>query len=108
MAHICHLMGLGIEGAACYSEVMPLARHEAAIYRIDLQGALDHSWSEEMGGLSIQLVHRADGEVLTQLSGTLTDQSALAGVLNLACSLGMPVLLVQFLGPSELDERING
>jgi hypothetical protein len=101
-------MGLGMGRATCYIEAMPLARHEAANYRIDLQGALDHTWAEEMGGLSIRLVHRPDGEVLTQLSGTLSDQSALAGVLNLACSLGMPVLLVQFLGPSELDERING
>jgi hypothetical protein len=87
---------------------MPLARHEAAIYRIDLQGELDHSWSEEMGGLSIQLVHRPGGEVLTQLSGTLPDQAALAGVLNLACSLGMPVLLVQYLGTSDLGGRHNG
>ena len=37
-----------------YSGDMPISSHEAVLYHIVLQGELDHSWSEEFGGLSIE------------------------------------------------------
>lgn len=72
------------------------------LYRIELQGELDHNWSEEFGGLSIEHSRRADGQIVSTLSGKLADQAALYGVLNLAYSFDMPVLCVLFLGKADL------
>jgi len=48
-----------------------------AIYHIRVEGQLDQSWSEWMEGMSITLVENGD----TLLSGPVTDQSALYGLL---------------------------
>lgn len=85
-----------------YSGDMPISSHEAVLYHIVLQGELDHSWSEEFGGLSIEHT-RADGQIISTLSGKLVDQAALYGVLNLAYSLGIPILCVLILGKADLD-----
>jgi hypothetical protein len=75
--------------------------HESAHYRIELQGAMDRSWAAELGGLSVEHSRRADGQIVTTLSGKLADQAALAGVLNLAYMLGMPVLSVLLLDNAD-------
>lgn len=85
-----------------YPGDMPISSHEAVLYHIVLQGELDPSWSEEFGGLSIEHSGRADGQIVSTLSGKLVDQAALYGVLNLAYSLGMPILCVLILGKADL------
>ena len=104
MAHFCSQVVLYLCCTNCYGSFMPLACHEAVCYRIDLLGELDHSWSTELGGMSVKNIYAADGQVCTTLHGTLADQAALLGVLDLVCSLGMPVLLVQFLGRADVCE----
>ncbi len=86
-----------------YSGDMPISSYEAVLYHIELQGELDHSWSEEFGGLSIEHSRRADGQIVSTLSGKLVDQAALYGVLNLAYSLGIPILCVLILDKADLD-----
>ena len=85
-----------------YSGDMPISSHEAVLYHIELQGELDHSWSENW-----RLVHRAQPprqrQIVSTLSGKLVDQAALYGVLNLAYSLGIPILCVLILGKADLD-----
>jgi hypothetical protein len=76
---------------------MCLTRHEAAHYRIDLQGELDPSWSVELRGMTVTHV-RHSGQTSTQISGELPDQAALTGVINLVAGLGLPILLVLYLG----------
>jgi hypothetical protein len=77
---------------------MRLTVDGTAQYLIELQGELDPSWTAELGGLQVSYCPRTDGQPLTTLVGTVTDQAALAGILNLAFSLGLPVLSVISMG----------
>ena len=69
----------------------PTKRDEAAFYEIRVQGVLDESWSEWLGGLDVRRL--ASGETL--LSGHIRDQSALHGLLNKIRDLGLPLLGVE-------------
>jgi hypothetical protein len=62
-------------------------------YVIVVQGALENSWSERLGGMAIT-VHEAAGGAHTTLAGVLPDQTALHGVLTSLYDLGLPVLSV--------------
>jgi hypothetical protein len=62
-------------------------------YVIVVQGTLEHSWSERLGGMVIMVREAADGSQTT-LSGVLPDQTALQGVLKSLYDLGLPVLSV--------------
>ena len=66
-------------------------RDEAAFYKIRVQGKLDESWSDWLGGLDIQPLDSGE----TVLAGPIRDQSALHGLLNKIRDLGMPLLCVK-------------
>jgi hypothetical protein len=66
-------------------------RDEAAFYEIRVQGVLDESWSEWLGGLEIRPLDSGQ----TVLAGLVRDQSALHGLLNKVRDLGMPLLYVK-------------
>ena len=61
------------------------------LYEIRLKGHLEQRWVDWLEGLAI--THEADGT--TSLSGPLTDQAALHGVLNRIRDLGLPIISVQ-------------
>jgi hypothetical protein len=63
----------------------------AEIYEIKVKGHLDSSWSDWLGGLTI--TSEPDG--VTRLSGPITDQTALHGLLQRIRDLALPLLLVQ-------------
>ena len=68
-------------------------------YRICVQGFLDESWSERLGGLCIKTCKLKDQEgTVTELNGQLCDQAALAGVLNTLYEMHLPILLVEHQG----------
>jgi hypothetical protein len=67
-----------------------------AKYRIRVQGTLDESWSDRLGGMAITASSR-DAASVTTLVGHLTDQAALVGVLNMLYELHMPILEVEML-----------
>jgi hypothetical protein len=67
------------------------------LYRIRVKGHLDEHWSSWLEGLTI--MHLEEGE--TQLSGYLTDQAALYGVLLKIQSLGIPLIAVCRVPPGE-------
>lgn len=69
-----------------------------AAYRIRIQGYLDDSWSDRMGGVAIRVQSRPRETPVTVLTGEFQDQAALAGVLNTLYDLGMPLLSVECLG----------
>ena len=67
-----------------------------ARYEVRVEGVLDDRWSDWFDGLQIT---SEGGEAI--LFGTLADQSALHGVLDHVCGLGLSVIAVRRLQPEE-------
>lgn len=62
-------------------------------YEIRVLGLLSDEWSSWFDGLSIAHEgNQATGEVVTVISGTLPDQSALHGLLNKIRDLNLTIL----------------
>jgi len=72
----------------------PLA-DESAVYRILVAGRLDARWSDRLAGA--QLVTHEDPHRIatTELTGRVTDQAALMGILEQLYSLGLALLRVE-------------
>ena len=66
-----------------------------AIYQISVQGRIDSTWSDRLEGMSICLVTAEADSQITTLVGELTDQAALAGVLNTLYELHLTVISVK-------------
>jgi hypothetical protein len=66
-------------------------------YRIRVQGFLDESWSERLGGLHITTSKIGDQKPISVLAGQLRDQTELAGVLNTLYELHLTLLSVEHL-----------
>lgn len=62
-----------------------------SIYHIRVKGNLDRKWSDWFDGFTI--TPQADDETL--LTGQVTDQAALHGLLSKIRDLGLPLLLVK-------------
>jgi len=75
-----------------------------ATYRITIQGRLDDSWSEQLGGMAFSSGLEAEGSPLTVLTGQLVDQAALYGVLNTLYGLGFALLSVERVPIEESDK----
>ena len=63
-----------------------------ATYRIRVQGHLDDSWSDRLGGMVISRAYAKENTPITILVGHLADQAALSGVLNALYNMRMPLL----------------
>ena len=68
-------------------------------YEIRLKGHLDNRWADWFDGLTITLEENGD----TRLTGPVVDQAALHGLLRKVRDLGMPLLSVTHVGPSQAD-----
>jgi hypothetical protein len=66
-----------------------------AAYRIEVEGDLDESLSERLGGMRITRSSREDQRTVTTLEGPVRDQAELAGVMNSLYELHLPILSVQ-------------
>ena len=66
-----------------------------ATYQISVQGYIDPAWSDRLEGMAICLVTAETVSSITTLIGELTDQAALAGVLDTIYELHLPVLSVK-------------
>ena len=64
---------------------------EQPIYEIRVDGLLDETWSEWLGGLVIN----PQGDGTTRLTGPLRDQAALHGLLVKIRDLGLPLLSLE-------------
>ena len=72
-----------------------LAYDRPAAYQISAYGRIDPTWADRLEGMTIsQATHEAD-EPIALLEGNLSDQSALAGVLNTLYELHLTILLVK-------------
>jgi hypothetical protein len=66
-------------------------------YRIRVQGLLDESFSDRLGGLRITTCSIEDQGPISELVGQVRDQAELAGVLNGLYELHLPLLSVEYL-----------
>ena len=66
-------------------------------YFIRVQGFLDETWSEKLGGMTIMTSGGGSQERVTMLVGQLQDQAELSGVLNTLYELHLPLLSVELL-----------
>jgi hypothetical protein len=66
-----------------------------ATYKLIVQGWIDHTWSDRLEGMTICQASMEGGSPVTILEGELSDQAALAGVLNSIYELHLAVLSVK-------------
>ena len=74
-----------------------LSLDQAATYQIRVQGELDEGWADRFSNMTIT----AQGGITT-LTGTVTDQPALHGLLIKIRDLGLPLLSVNRINLSQL------
>jgi hypothetical protein len=75
----------------------PLPFDRPAAYQISILGQIDPSWSDRLEGMTIYPSSGGADSPVTTLEGELSDQAALAGVLNSLYELHLSVLSVKCL-----------
>lgn len=68
-----------------------------ATYRIQIQGHLDDSWSDRLGGMVITRAYTQDSQPMSILTGSLLDQAALVGIMNAIYGLHLSVFSVELI-----------
>jgi hypothetical protein len=71
-----------------------------ATYRIEVEGEVPESWFDRLGGMRITTRQRKNQSTVTTLTGRVSDQAELSGVLNTLYELHLPILSVENL---EID-----
>lgn len=69
----------------------------AARYRIAVHGTVNANWSDRLAGMVITHVTSGEHEPVTLLTGKVSDQAELIGVLNTLYERHLPLLMVQHL-----------
>jgi len=69
---------------------------QPAAYRIRIVGRVNNGWSDFLTGLQETLIQES-GATLTELFGTVSDQSALFGLLCHIRDLGLPLISVEYI-----------
>jgi len=80
--------------------------HEAARYRIHVQGAIDESWADYYGDMITHMGVELDEYPVTKMTGQFHDQSALLGVISRLVDLGLPLLMVKYI-PDQASETFE-
>ena len=75
---------------------------EGAKYHIRVHGRLEPLWAARLGDMTLA-VHDDGGDAVTDLTGLLTDQAALMGMLEQLYTLGVTLLVVE-----RLDDESEG
>ena len=73
----------------------PLPYDLPATYQIIVEGRIDTTWSDLLEGMKVSQVAQDGYPHCTSLEGELTDQAALAGIMNTLYELHLTVLLVK-------------
>ncbi len=73
--------------------------YEPGLYEIRIKGHLDDRWCDWFGSVTITLEENGD----TLLTGLVIDQAALHGLLKKVRDLGMPLVSVIPVEPSQSD-----
>jgi len=76
---------------------IPLPFDRPATYQISVLGRIDPAWTDRLEGMTIYPSSGGTDSPVTTLEGELSDQVALAGVLNSLYELHLSVLSVKCL-----------
>jgi hypothetical protein len=71
--------------------------YETAVYRIRFQGAFDESWLQDLGTEWAIQFNDDSTAVTTTITGVMSDQAALLGLLSSLYNVGLPLLEVECL-----------
>ncbi len=77
----------------------------AVNYSICVQGHLHPNFWEYFLGLSISNTWDDEGQPITFLEGQLPDYTAFMGILNYLYNLGLPLLLVEHIPVTEVNQN---
>ena len=86
---------------------------EPMTYRIQVQGKLDLAWSDWFDGMTVTTTDEGDDTLITTLTGTVVDQSALLGILLKIGYLNLTLISVNLIERKQSqegeksDERAN-
>jgi hypothetical protein len=80
---------------------------EGAKYQIRVQGRLDAAWAARLGDMTLAVHDRGEQTVVTDVTGWITDQAALMGVLQQFYAMGVMLLSVERLGEEEEDGHVS-
>ena len=72
-----------------------LGLDKPAMYRIKIESRLNENWADSFNGMTITVEQQANRATVTTLTGIVTDQSTLHGLLKHIRDLGLPLLLVE-------------
>ena len=72
-----------------------------AVYKIKINGEIDESWSERLGGMQINVERSKSSDPVTILIGQINDQTALSGVLTALYENHLSIISVNM-----LDEKV--
>lgn len=73
-------------------------------YRIEVDGKMDASWSETLGGVEITSRQEINGVLVTILTSGMIDQAALRGLLIRLWDLNLSLRSIQ---PVEPEKKIT-
>ena len=94
---------------ACYPENMnkklqnekdqPIAVDQPGIYRIKIQGRLSEGALRRFDEMTVSVEPNTAGIPVTTLTGQITDQAALHGIVARVRDMGLPLILVELVSP---------
>jgi hypothetical protein len=68
--------------------------NQPTIYCIKVQGVLDETWADWLGGMQVTYEAQGNAPPITTLAGPISDQAALRGILNTLWDLNLVLLSV--------------
>ena len=85
-----------------------LPPNTARTYQIAVEGLITEDWSGWLNGMALDIQQDASGMPLTCLSGVLSDQVALRGLLNRLWDLNLALRSVQQVDPPAVTQTLQG
>ena len=82
-----------------------LPSHTFRTYQITVEGKIDPSWSDWLGGLQLSSRKVAEDLQITTLGGVNVDQAALRGLLNRLWDLNLVLRSVQQVDPVPSSDK---
>lgn len=81
----------------------PIRVDQPGIYRIKIQGRLSEGAIRRFDEMTVAVERNSAGIPITTLTGQITDQSALHGIVARIRDLGLPLILVELVSPIDQE-----